>query len=232
LEGAQASSVGSTPASSATLLLFSEAGAFGGAASTVPHASLGDVFTARGIAFSFGPSFSWNILNYGQITSNVRVQDAKLQQMLVDYKNTVLKAQKEVEDGLSTFQHSQKEVTDLRRSVAAAKAALGIAIKEYNLGTRDFTTVLTAEQNLYTAENDLVVASGNVSSGLTAVFRALGGGWQIRDGNEFVPPAVRDEMRARTNWGDALPPAGQPQSSPPGLPSSEDVGPRVRAPEW
>jgi NodT family efflux transporter outer membrane factor (OMF) lipoprotein len=211
---------------------FTLTGSFGAAASTVPHATLGDVFTARGIAFSFGPSFSWNILNYGQITNNVRVQDAKLQQLLVDYKNTVLKAQKEVEDGLSTFQHSQNEVTDLRRSVAAANAALGIAIKEYNLGTRDFTTVLTAEQNLYTAENDLVVASGDVSSGLTAVFRALGGGWQIRDGNEFVPPAVRDEMRARTDWGNVLLPAGQPQPPPPGLPSSKDIGPRVRAPEW
>lgn len=211
---------------------FSLAGSFGGAASTVPHATLGDVFTARGIAFSFGPSFSWNILNYGQITNNIRVQDAKLQELLVDYKNTVLKAQKEVEDGLTTFQHSQSEVMDLRGSVAAANAALGIAIKEYNLGTRDFTTVLTAEQNLYAAENDLVAASGNVSSGLTAVFRALGGGWQIRGGNEFVPPAVRDEMRARTNWGDVLPPAGQPQPSPPGLPSSKDIGPRVRAPQW
>ncbi len=211
---------------------FTLTGSFGGAASTVPHATLGDVFTAKALAFSFGPSFSWNILNYGQITNNVRVQDAKLQQLLVDYKNTVLKAQKEVEDGLSTFQNSQNQVADLRRSVAAANAALRIAITEYNLGTRDFTTVLTAEQNLYTAENDLAVASGNVSAGLTAVFRALGGGWQIRDGNEFVPPAVRDEMRARTNWGDVLPPSGQPQPPPPGLPSSEDIGPRVRAPEW
>jgi NodT family efflux transporter outer membrane factor (OMF) lipoprotein len=210
---------------------FTLTGSFGGAASTVPRATLGDVFTARGIAFSFGPSFSWNILNYGQITNNVRVQDAKLQQLLVDYKNTVLKAQKEVEDGLAIFQHSQSEVADLRRSVAAASAALAIAIKEYNLGTRDFTTVLTAEQNLYTAQNDLVIASGNVSTGLTAVFRALGGGWQIRGDNEFVPSAVRDEMRARTNWGDVLPPAGQPQP-PPGLPSSDDIGPRVRAPEW
>jgi NodT family efflux transporter outer membrane factor (OMF) lipoprotein len=207
-------------------------GSFGGAASTVPHATLGDVFTGRGIAFGFGPSFSWNILNYGQITNNVRVQDAKLQGLLVDYKNTVLKAQKEVEDGLATFLDSQREVVELRKSVAAAEAALTIAITEFNLGTRDFTTVLTAEQNLYTAQNSLVVAMGSVSSGLTAVFRALGGGWQIREGNDFVPPATRDEMRARTDWGDLLPPAGQPQPPAPGLPSADDIGPSVRPPEW
>ena len=212
---------------------FSLTGSFGGAASTVPHATLGDVFTAKGIAFGFGPSFSWNILNYGQITNNVRVQDAKLQGLLVDYQNTVLKAQKEVEDGLATFQDSQRQVVYLRQSVAAAQSALGIALIEYNLGTRDFTTVLTAEQNLYTAQNALAVAEGNVSAGLTAVFRALGGGWQIREGAaDFVPEATREEMRKRTDYGNVLPPAGQPQPQPPGLPSPGDIGPRVRPPQW
>jgi NodT family efflux transporter outer membrane factor (OMF) lipoprotein len=211
---------------------FSLTGSFGAAASTVPRATLGDVFTAKGIAFGFGPSFSWNVLNYGQITNNVRVQDARLQGLLIDYQNTVLKAQKEVEDGLSTFFNAQAEVARLRESVAAANAALGIAIIEYKQGTRDFTTVLTAEQNLYTAENSLAVAAGSVSTGLTAVFRALGGGWQIREGNDFLPPAIRDEMRARTNWGNLLAPGGQPPAPAPGLPSSNDIGPRVRPPEW
>ena len=120
----------------------------------------------------------------------------------------------------------------LRQSVAAAQAALSIALIEFNLGSRDFTTVLTALQNLYTAENDLAVAEGNVPTGLTAVFRALGGGWQIRDGNDFVPPAMREEMRQRTNYGSVLPPLGEPQPQPPGLPSSEDIGPLVRPPQW
>jgi outer membrane protein TolC len=211
---------------------FSLTGSFGAAASNVRSATLADVFTAKGISFAFGPSFSWNILNYGQITNNVRVQDAKLQGLLVDYQNTVLKAQKEVEDGLALFYNSQRQVAYLRKSVAAALAALNIALIEFTLGTRDFTTVLTAQQNLYTAQNDLVVAEGNVSKGLAMVFRALGGGWQIRDGNDFLPAATREEMRQRTNYGNVLPPVGQPQPQPPGLPSSEEIGPLVRPPEW
>ncbi len=211
---------------------FSLTGSFGAAASTLRASTLADMFTGRGIAFGFGPSFTWNILNYGQITNTVRVQDAKLQGLLVDYQNTVLKAQKEVEDGLALFYNSQKQVVYLRKSVAAALAALNIALLEFNLGTRDFTTVLTAEQNLYTAQNDLVIAEGNVSKGLAAVFRALGGGWQIREGNDFVPAATREEMRQRTNYGNVLPPVEQPQPQPPGLPSSEDIGPTVRPPEW
>jgi NodT family efflux transporter outer membrane factor (OMF) lipoprotein len=210
---------------------FSLTGSFGAAASSGRRASLADVFTAKGITFGFGPSFSWNILNYGQITNTIRVQDAKLQGLLVDYQNAVLKAQKEVEDGLATYRDSQVQVAYLRKSVAAAQSALEIALIEYKLGTRDFTTVLTAEQNLYTAQNSLAVASGNVSAGLTAVFRALGGGWQLREGGDFVPPVIRDEMRARTDWGNLLPPAGAAPRTP-GLPSSEDIGPTIRAPEW
>lgn len=210
---------------------FSLTGSFGAAASTIRATTLADMFTGRAISFGFGPSFSWNILNYGQITNTVRVQDAKLQGLLVDYQNAVLKAQKEVEDGLATYRDSQVQVAYLRRSVAAAEKALEIAMIEFTLGTRDFTTVLTAEQNLYTAQNDLAVAEGNVSAGLTAVFRALGGGWQIRESDDFVPPAVREEMRTRTNWGNLLPPVNEAPRTP-GLPSSEDIGPLIRPPEW
>jgi hypothetical protein len=99
--------------------------------------------------------------------------------------------------------------------------------------------VLTSEQNLLQAQNDLVIAEGNVPLGVTMVYEALGGGWQIRDGNDFVPPATNAQMRARTDWGDVLPPAGAPKPPPPalaaptpGLPGPENEGPTVRAPEF
>ena len=60
----------------------------------------------------------------------------------------------------------------------------------------------------------------------------MGGGWQIRWGKEFVPDSVRDEMRARTNWGELLPPAGQQPPATPGLPGPSDLGPTVRPPQW
>jgi outer membrane protein TolC len=115
-----------------------------------------------------------------------RLQEATLQQYLIDYQNTVLKAQKEVEDGISSFVQSRAVVAFPRKSVDAAKGALKIATLEYQQGTRDFTAVLLAEQNLLQAENNLAVATGEVSLGLTAIFRALGGGWQIRNDSYFV----------------------------------------------
>lgn len=211
---------------------FSLTGAFGTVAGTSGSNRLNDVFTAPGIQFAFGPSFSWPILNYGQITNNVRVQDARLQTLLIDYQNTVLKAQQEVENNLAAFLQGRKQVQLLRTSVVAANHALGIALDQYLLGTRDFTTVLTAEQNLYQAQSSLVSAEGNLSTSLANLYRSLGGGWQIREGHDIVNDATRNEMRARTNWGDVLPPSGQPQPPTPGLPGPGDTGPNVRAPQW
>jgi NodT family efflux transporter outer membrane factor (OMF) lipoprotein len=211
---------------------FSLTGIFGTAASNVGQNKLKRVFEGRAITFAFGPAFQWNILNYGQITNQVRVEDAALQGLLVDYQNAVLKAQQEVEDGLTSFLQGREWVDYLRQSVAAANAALGLAFLQYNLGTRDFTTVLTAEQNLYTAQSNLATAEGNLSTGLASVYRALGGGWQIRVDNEFVPAATAEEMRNRTNWGELLPPPGAPQPSAPALPTPADVSPNPRPPEW
>ncbi len=211
-------------------------GVIGGYAATLNGHYLGQVFTAPGLTYSVGPSFQWNILNYGQITNNVRLQDATLQQYLENYKNSVLTAQQNVENGISTYLQSKIAVAKLRYSVRAANGALKLSLLEYQQGTRDYTTVLTSEQNLLTAETDLAVAQGNVPLGVAAVYEALGGGWQIREGNDFVPPATNAELRARTNWGDVLPPAGTPPPAlaapAPGLPGPEDRGPTVRPPAW
>jgi NodT family efflux transporter outer membrane factor (OMF) lipoprotein len=208
------------------------AGVFGGTASNVGGHNLWQAFHPVGQAFSVGPSFQWNLLNYGQITNNVRLQDATLQQYLVDYQNTVLQAQQDVENGISTYLNSRTQAEYLRRSMEAAKGALRTALLQYQDGTRDFTTVLLAEQNLLLAENNLAMATGNISTGLVSVFRALGGGWQIRDGNGFVTVSTAQEMRSRTNWGEVLSPAGEPPPPVPGLPGPEDRGPTVRPPEW
>ena len=141
-------------------------------------------------------------------------------------------AQQQVDDGISTFQQSRVQVGYLRKSAEAARGALRIGTEQYEQGATDFTTVLTAEQNLVQAESNVATASANVALGATAIYRALGGGWQIREDSYFVTARTADQMRARTNWGDLLSPARAPQPPAPGLPSPADVGPTVRPPEW
>lgn len=207
-------------------------GTFGGSASTANGHNLGQAFMSKGIAYAGGPSFQWNILNYGQITNNVRLQDATLQQLLFDYQSAVLAAEQQVDNGIATFVYSRSQAEYLRRGSDDANGSLVAAKAQFESGLKGFTDVLIAEQNLFSAQTNWVVARGNVSLGATAIYRALGGGWQIRDGNEFVPPATIAEMRARTDWGAVLPAAGQPQPPTPGLPTPADLGPTVRPPEF
>jgi outer membrane protein TolC len=161
----------------------------------------------------------------------VRVQDARLEQLLLDYRNTVLKAQKEVEDGIANFIHSREESDFLQQSVTAAEGALSIAMLQYKEGTADFTTVLTAEQNLYSVQNDLALSTGSIALGLITTYRALGGGWQIREGHDFLPESVRREMSERTDWEGLLTP-DLLRPDVPGLPSPEDRESPVQPPEW
>ena len=111
------------------------------------------------------------------------------------------------------------------------KAPCGSRCFSIEKASLDFTTVLTAEQNLYQAQNNFALATGSIALGLITTYRALGGGWQIREGRDFVPAETQREMAERTNWGTLLTPdLLRPDA--PGLPSPEDRAPPVRLPEW
>jgi NodT family efflux transporter outer membrane factor (OMF) lipoprotein len=137
---------------------------------------------------SFGPTFTWNILNYGRILNNVRAQDASFQALVAAYQNTVLTAAQEVENGLVTFLEAQAQVKFLSESVKAAEKAVTVALAQYKGGIVDFNRVALVEQNLVTQQNLLAQARGTIATGLIQVYRALGGGWEIRcTGCEATP---------------------------------------------
>lgn len=202
---------------------FSLSGSFSFVSSTAAGASLGDMFQWGNQFYRFGPAVQWNIFNYGQITNQVRAQDAKFQETLLDYQNTVLKAQREVEDGLIAFLKAQDAAEYLAQSTAAAKRSLDLATLQYKEGIADFTTVLTAEQSLLSQQDNFAAALGDIATGLVSVYRGLGGGWRIREGHDFVPEPIKAAMARRTDWGDLLAPMPVPEGPAQGT---------VRAPEW
>ena len=212
--------------------ILSIGGSIGTLTTTLGASGLDALFTGGSLLYSVGPTIQWNFLNFGRLDNNVRVQDARFEELLVVYQNTVLAAQQEVENGIATFTQSREQAKFLRDSVDAAQRALEIAMLQYTEGTADFTTVLTAEQNLLVAQDNLATATGTIALGLIQTYRALGGGWQIRQGGDFVPEPTRAEMARRTNWGDLLTPVDMLRPEAPGLPSSQDTGPLVRPPEW
>ena len=127
-----------------------------------------------------GPSFQWQILNYGRILNNVRLQDAAFQALVATYQQTVVQAGQEVEDGLVTFLRAQNRARSLGRSVAAETAALKEGIAQYKNGLVDYNRVVVIQERLVTRQQTYAEAQGQIAQGLIRVYRALGGGWQIR----------------------------------------------------
>ena len=174
--------------------------------------SLGDIFSQKSLFWSAGPGFSWDILNYGRIRNRVRVEDARLQQFVVNYKNTVLNAQREVEDAMVAYTRAKEEEVFLKESVAAAQRSVTISSLQYKEGLVDYQRVLDSQRFLAVQADRLTEVSGQVGSSLVATYKALGGGWQIREGEEVLSTENRNAMIERTSWGEFLNPDGPPMS--------------------
>jgi outer membrane protein TolC len=159
--------------------------------------------TNGGLAF-ISPQVSWPILNYGRLINNVHVQEARTQELVATYQNTVLTAAQEVQTALRGFLRSQEQADALARSAAAAVAATRIEEQLFEQVRADVNRLFTLATARLQAQDQLAVAQGNITLNLVNVYRALGGGW---------------ELRLQTDGHDGGPMAGGPASEPPKEPS-------------
>ncbi|HEV3006627.1 MAG TPA: efflux transporter outer membrane subunit [Pirellulales bacterium] len=146
--------------------------------------NLKDLFSSKGFTGVVFPTFQWNILNYGRILNNVRAQDANFRGKVLTYQQTVLRAGREVENGLVAFLQTQVQARRLEESAAAAQRSVELVTDQYQGGVTDFNRVYNTQATLVNAQDQLAVARGNIALNLIAVYKALGGGWQ-----SFGPPA-------------------------------------------
>lgn len=166
--------------------------------------NLGDVFDSSSVEYLFGPALSWDIFNYGRIKNRIRVEDARFQQLAEAYRNTVLKAVREVEDASVAFLRSQLESTYLAESASAAARSVELAMLQYKEGLADYQRVLDTQRALAAQQDVLTTSRGDIAVNLVALYKALGGGWEVRKGKPFAPEATRKEMAQRTDWGNLL----------------------------
>jgi NodT family efflux transporter outer membrane factor (OMF) lipoprotein len=135
--------------------------------------------------WSIGPTVTWQILDYYQLQSQVRVANAEQEQALLAYKQTVLQSLTDVEDALVAYAQDQIRERALQDEENANQRAVDLSTQLYQRGLGDFLNVLTAERNLYTAQSDLSVSRSNVATDLVQLYKALGGGWDPKNEKEF-----------------------------------------------
>jgi NodT family efflux transporter outer membrane factor (OMF) lipoprotein len=165
-----------------------------------------DLFDNDSLTYFAGPSINWNLFQYGRITNQVRVEDARFQELMVNYESTVLQASQEVEDAMVSFLRSKEAVMFLAEAVQASKRSVDLSLIQYREGLVDYQRVLDTQRFLTEQQDDLVFTAGTVVTSLVGMYKALGGGWEIRGGQDFVPAEIKQQMAERTNWGDLLTP--------------------------
>ena len=187
---------------------FALAGFIGPSVSTATGQVFADLFDAKNVAYSFGGGMRWSVLNYGRIKNNILLQDATFQQLLEDYRQTVLQAQSEVESSLVAFFQSQLQLEALQQAAAAAQRATDVSLEQYQEGLVDFNTVISTLSALLRQQDQLASIQGTVAVNLVEIYRSLGGGWEIRqseNAGDLIPQETQDEMRARGKYWKAAP---------------------------
>jgi NodT family efflux transporter outer membrane factor (OMF) lipoprotein len=165
---------------------------------------LSDLFSGDSLSYFAGPSLTWDLFNYGRIKNQVRVQDARLQQLIVNYRDTVLRAAQEVEDAMVGFLENQIQARYLADAVEASRRSVDISTLQYSEGLTDYQRVLDAQRSLTQDQDSLAAIRGSVVLNLVNMYKALGGGWQLDEKKDVVSEENRSQMRERTSWGGLL----------------------------
>ena len=163
---------------------------------------LDDLFGGDSVSYVAGVSFVWPFFNYDRIRNNIRFEDARLQQALIAYRETVIQAAGETENALTSHATALQQDRILREGVAAARRSADLSLVRYQEGFADYQRVLNAQQALFGQQQRYAANRGEIVRSLIAIYRSLGGGWQTN--REYVDDAIREQMEQRTNWGDLL----------------------------
>ncbi|MGB5541320.1 MAG: efflux transporter outer membrane subunit, partial [Gammaproteobacteria bacterium] len=151
-----------------------------------------------------GPALKWNLFDHGRIENNVRLQDARLQQLIESYQNTVLQAAREIDDAAVSAVKTAEQQLLLNQSVDAAERALSIADTRYREGYADFQRVLDAQRSKFAQAERALINHGSHISAVIGLYKALGGGWMATPVEGLIPEDTRNRMQQRTDWGDLL----------------------------
>ncbi|KYJ87678.1 TolC family protein [Sulfurovum riftiae] len=159
---------------------------------------------SNALGVTIGPSFSWNIFNYGRIKNQIRLQDAIFEESLVKYNKQVLSAVQEVSNALNGYVLTRKQHIENKKAVEATIRAFNISVVQYNDGLVNYQRLLTTVEKLTSTQDRFASIKGNMALSAVSLYKALGGGWQISRGKAYISKEMAARMKARTDWGHYL----------------------------
>jgi outer membrane protein TolC len=138
------------------------------------------LLTGSSKTWSLGAGALLPLFDFGRIRADIDTADALQEQAFLTYQKTVLNALKEVENALVAYMQEKQRLDLITKSVAAQATATQLIDARYRNGLISFLEVLDAKRSLYTAQLAEAQSRAALSMDLVALYKALGGGWQIR----------------------------------------------------
>lgn len=129
--------------------------------------------------FSFSPRIQWAAFNLGRVNAQIDAADARTQARIAEFEQKVLVALEETDNALQNFSREEERRTGLQRALRASNQAAEIASKKFEVGSSDFLTVLDAQRSQLVVSAELALSDMQVLLNLIAVYKSLGGGWEL-----------------------------------------------------
>ncbi len=127
-----------------------------------------------------GPVFNRDVLNYACLQNNVLLQDAQFPDLAVNHRPAVVQASQENESTLVNFLKARERLQGLNDLVATVEKPVKTGVAQYQAGVTDSNRVSILQLALVRVQNSVAIATGEVTQSLIAIYRAIGGGWEIR----------------------------------------------------
>ncbi|MAR11311.1 MAG: transporter [Blastopirellula sp.] len=189
---------------------------------------LSQLFTTTGSVAMIGPAFRWDILTFGRIRNNIRVQESRAEQLVAAYRQQVLVAAEEVDNALISYDRELQRQRALQGAIEADQNTIKTIDQSKDAGANDALPLIDAQRQLLISQDSLATSKGNIASNLIALYRALGGGWQgayltepmfpieaeddSEDEAELIEPPPADDENAEVPQ--LLPPVSQRRNQP------------------
>jgi NodT family efflux transporter outer membrane factor (OMF) lipoprotein len=145
----------------------------------VQSSILSKLFTLPALIWSLGASASELLFDGGQRSATVAQFRAQYEGDVAAYRQTVLTAFQQVEDGVSTLRITSDQLTQQDSAVAAAQRFVNVATTRYKTGLDPYLNVITAQTTLLSDQQTDVTLRVSEMVAAVQLIQALGGGWDV-----------------------------------------------------
>jgi len=133
---------------------------------------------ATSLIWSAGPGVNWPLLDFGTLDAAVEKADFRTRELLFNYKQTVLNAVRDVDTAIGAYRAQQDRLHYLNSALAAARGAVSLAEQRFDRGLIDSLNVIDAQRQLYSLEEQYVIAQESAAEQFVTLYKSLGGGWE------------------------------------------------------